>query len=123
MVLAILWCTDAFAHGDGKCNSQGYRIAHFEPYTDNDNLPSNGLHADPSGMNARTQKLFEDGHGHINYADINGNGVYDSGDCKHSWGYWVAGGYARVVNGGNMEEEFVDCGRYGLVGLQRQQWQ
>ena len=35
---------------------------------------------------------------------------YDSGDCKHSWGYWVADGYDIVVNGGNMEEEFVDCG-------------
>ena len=70
MVLAILWCTDAFAHGYGKCGAR-YRIAHFEPYTDNDNLPSNGLHADPSGMVMRTEK-FKDGHGHINYADIDG---------------------------------------------------
>ena len=56
----------------------------------------------------RTEE-YKDGHGHINYADINGSGVYDSGDCVHSWGYWVAGGYTTVVNGGNMEEEFVDC--------------
>ena len=74
MILAILWSADAFAHGDGKCNSQGYRIAHFEPYTD----------ADPSGMVTRT-KEYKDGHGHINYADINGDGGYDSGDCVHSW--------------------------------------
>ena len=31
MVLAILWCADAFAHGDGKCQEgMRYRIAHFE---------------------------------------------------------------------------------------------
>ena len=116
-VLAILWCTDAFAHGVGKCNSQGYRIAHFEPYTD---TPSNGLHEDPSGMKERTRE-YKDGHGHINYADINGSGVYDSGDCLHSWGYWVAGGYTIVVNGGNMEEEFDDCG--GRVWSDCKQWQ
>ena len=49
------------------------------------------------------------GHGHINYADIDGpNGDYDSDsdDCMHSWGYWLAGGYGTVVKGGNMEKEF-----------------
>ena len=56
----------------------------------------------------RGPKEYEDGHGHINYADIDGNGVYDSslttvctlGDTG------LQKGYARVVN----SEEFVDCG-------------
>ena len=54
--------------------------------------------------------MYTDGHGHIDYADINGNGSYDSGDCLNSWGYWLKGGYTTVMNGGNMEEGFVDCG-------------
>ena len=100
-VLAILWCTDVFAHGVGKCNSQGYRIEHFDPHTEEDPCRDKDC--------GKTYN-YKDGHGHINYADINGNGFYDSGDCKHSWGYWVKGGYDIVMNGGNMEEEFVDCG-------------
>ena len=54
MVLAILWCADAFAHGDGECQEGiGYRIAHFAPYTDSP--PNDELHADPSGMVTRTE--------------------------------------------------------------------
>ena len=105
-VLAILWCTDVFAHGVGRCNSRGYRIEHFDPHTEKDPCwerdCAEHMYTDGHGD-------YEGGHGHINYADINENGVYDPGDCKHSWGYWVAGGYTTVMNGGNMEAGFVNC--------------
>ena len=104
MVLAILWCTDAFAHGEGKC-SQGYRIEHFKPHTEEDPCWERDC-AEP--MYTDGHRDYEGGHGHINYADIDGSGSYDSDsdDCLHSWGYWVAG---IVMNGGNMEEGFDDC--------------
>ena len=91
---------------DGKCGeSSGLHIliAYFEP-EHLEQIPAMGKdHAGRMKVN-----MYTDGHGHINYADLNGNGVYDSGDCKHSWGYWVAGGYDAIT--GDMEAEFVDCG-------------
>ena len=65
--------------------SQGYRIAHFEP---------EHPEAIPAGRKTagRIHDIYKDGHGHINYADIDGSEDYDSGDCMHSWGYWVKRG-------------------------------
>ena len=65
MVLVILWCADAFAHGVGKCvEDSGLRIAHFAPNTSADPCWGDGCGAD--------KERYEGGHGHIEYADLNG---------------------------------------------------
>ena len=67
MVLVILWCADAFAHGVGKCvEDSGLRIAHFAPNTSADPCWGDGCGAN--------KERYEGGHGHIEYADLNGDG-------------------------------------------------
>ena len=91
MVLAILWCTDVFAHLEG-----GPR-AHFQPGKGAGGTYTFGTvtgiyKADPClrmgkgcGGDGKIPFPYEGGHGHI-----------DSGTSR-SWGYWTCGGYAAAM--------------------------
>ena len=89
MVLAILWCTDVFAHLDGD------PIAHFQPGEEAGGTYTFGTvagtyEADPClrkrcAGDGETPFPYKGGHGHIN------------SETPRIWGYWTCGGYAVVM--------------------------
>ena len=106
MVLAILWCTDVFAHLNPD--------AHFCPDTPT-NDPCEGEVCDVNPDNDPKNR-YVGGHGHI--TDYKGKGKPGDNGYQHgiddatSWGYWTAGGYDAVPSKTG-EDVNLDCGSGG----------